>query len=79
MKSRIIKNVHGSAAAALGKWLYDKVSNPKASLWCADPIRLGPDKFQAYGCWRFRRLVGVEFLTDKIIVVNLPCMYEKKS
>ena len=59
---RRVKNRHGSALAACNKWL-------AGSLW-GIPIQLGPNKYHVYGCWRYRRLVSVEFKADCIWIVN---------
>ena len=61
-KVRIIRNRHGSAAAALAAWL-------RGSLW-GEPLRLGPAKWHVYGAWkRFWVPVNVEF-TDLHITVH---------
>jgi hypothetical protein len=59
---RRVKNRHGSALAACDKWLAGSLSGTA--------IRLGPDKFHVYGCWKYKRLVDVEFQADCIWIVN---------
>jgi hypothetical protein len=64
-KVRIIKNRHGSAKAALDRFL-------AGPLW-GNPIQMGPDKFHVYGAWRgVWRRVDVEFTTNRIVVMNHP-------
>ena len=63
MRTRVIRNKHGSARAALDKWL-------AGSLW-GNPIQMGPDRFHVYGAWRRRwKIANVEFATDRIVIVT---------
>lgn len=68
---RIVRNRHGSAAAALRAWQHSDEDKPKRGLW-GNPIQLGPDSFQVYGAnRRIWRPVSVEFTPERIIVIRV--------
>jgi len=61
--TRVFRNRHASAKAALDHWMAH-------GLW-GNPIQLGPDKFHVYGASvRTWHLINVEFLPDRIVVMR---------